>query len=259
MNLKEKPFILEIQKNFIFLTTLDKEIIFCSKSKNLTNFLEDFLIFLYNNKYYLKLRSTEPKEINPKNHYKFQILQNYKKNILNEIIAFKKNKIYSLYTLCFVMQNNKILLGKKKKGLGQGYFNGFGGKVEVNEKIEEAAVRELYEESGITAKKLIPVGKLFFNFSNSHNSIKGYVFLVEEYEGTPKETKEMIPVWFSLPEKTSIFNLSELYQSLPFKEMWEDDLFWFPYFLRKEYFLCFFELNAKNEISSMKIFLKDKK
>lgn len=36
---------------------------------------------------------------------------------------------------------NQILLGMKKRGLGSGKWNGFGGKVEPNETIEEAAKR----------------------------------------------------------------------------------------------------------------------
>jgi 8-oxo-dGTP diphosphatase / 2-hydroxy-dATP diphosphatase len=34
-----------------------------------------------------------------------------------------------------------VLLGLKKKGFGKGKWNGFGGKVEKNETILEAAIR----------------------------------------------------------------------------------------------------------------------
>lgn len=34
-----------------------------------------------------------------------------------------------LLTLVLVRQQNRILLGKKKRGFGEGYHNGFGGKV----------------------------------------------------------------------------------------------------------------------------------
>eukprot|EP00056_Hartaetosiga_gracilis_P017259 m.6783 g.6783 ORF g.6783 m.6783 type:complete len:151 (-) comp5533_c0_seq1:454-906(-) len=39
----------------------------------------------------------------------------------------------------------RILLGMKKRGFGKGKFNGFGGKLEKGETVEEAAVRELQE------------------------------------------------------------------------------------------------------------------
>ncbi|CAN0403706.1 unnamed protein product, partial [Ectocarpus sp. 8 AP-2014] len=46
---------------------------------------------------------------------------------------------------------NEILLGMKKRGFGEGKWNGFGGKVESGESVEEAAKRELMEEAGLTA------------------------------------------------------------------------------------------------------------
>lgn len=46
-----------------------------------------------------------------------------------------------LLTLLFVLKPGKVLLGYKKRGFGQGRWNGFGGKVQQNETIQEAAVR----------------------------------------------------------------------------------------------------------------------
>ena len=46
-----------------------------------------------------------------------------------------------LYTLAFVLDAGKILLGMKKRGFGVGRWNGFGGKVDPGESIEGAAKR----------------------------------------------------------------------------------------------------------------------
>ena len=44
-----------------------------------------------------------------------------------------------LYTLVLVIEGDRILLGLKKRGFGVGWWNGFGGKINHNETIEDAA------------------------------------------------------------------------------------------------------------------------
>lgn len=46
-----------------------------------------------------------------------------------------------LLTLVLVVQPGRVLLGMKKRGFGVGKWNGFGGKVQLGETIEEAAKR----------------------------------------------------------------------------------------------------------------------
>lgn len=46
-----------------------------------------------------------------------------------------------LLTLVLVVQPGKVLLGMKKRGFGAGKWNGFGGKVQPGETIEDAARR----------------------------------------------------------------------------------------------------------------------
>ena len=46
-----------------------------------------------------------------------------------------------LLTLLFVLKPGQVLLGLKKRGFGEGRWNGFGGKVQPDEAIEEAAIR----------------------------------------------------------------------------------------------------------------------
>ena len=124
-------------------------------------------------------------------------------------------------TLCFLVQGepiHQIILGKKKTGFGVGKYNGFGGKVEPGESVEQAAVREVYEEAGvrILEKDLTFVGELAFIFPNQpevdHNV---RIFLVKTWEGVPQETEEMAPFGFDI-------------NSIPYQEMWQDDIFWLP-------------------------------
>lgn len=46
-----------------------------------------------------------------------------------------------LLTLLFVLEPGRVLLGMKKRGFGAGRWNGFGGKIQVGETIEEGAIR----------------------------------------------------------------------------------------------------------------------
>ena len=44
-------------------------------------------------------------------------------------------------TSVFIRDSDQVLLGLKKRGFGVGFWNGFGGKVEKGETIEEGARR----------------------------------------------------------------------------------------------------------------------
>ena len=46
-----------------------------------------------------------------------------------------------IFTLVLVLKKPRILLGLKKRGLGVGLWNGFGGKVETGETVVHAAIR----------------------------------------------------------------------------------------------------------------------
>jgi 8-oxo-dGTP diphosphatase/2-hydroxy-dATP diphosphatase len=79
-----------------------------------------------------------------------------------------------------IYQPPKVLLGKKKRGFGTGRWNGFGGKVEEGETIEESAKRETREEAGIDVSDLEKVGIIEFEFQDSYNPEKTSVILKKD-------------------------------------------------------------------------------
>ena len=103
-------------------------------------------------------------------------------------------------------------------------WNGFGGKVEKGESVEEAIRREVEEEIGIKIDDLDKVGIIEFEFENNSETLEVHIFRSESFKGELMESEEMNkPQWFHIDE-------------IPFKEMWPDDLHWMPLFLKGKKF-----------------------
>ncbi|XP_041061943.1 7,8-dihydro-8-oxoguanine triphosphatase [Carcharodon carcharias] len=140
-----------------------------------------------------------------------------------------------LLTLVMVVRQQKILLGLKKRGFGAGRWNGFGGKVQPGETIEEGAKRELWEESSLTVDSLEKVGEIKFEFVGERELLDVHIFHTDSYQGEPVESEEMRPQWFDLDK-------------VPFDKMWADDIFWFPLLLQKKKFKGHFKFKGHNTI-----------
>lgn len=123
-----------------------------------------------------------------------------------------------ILTLCIVQQGERVLLGMKKRGFGEGRWNGFGGKVMAGEAIVDAARRELEEEARIAADELEPAGRLEFTFHGEADLLEVHVFRVQHFSGQPAETEEMRPHWFAVDD-------------IPYSLMWPDDCYWLPLLL----------------------------
>ena len=150
----------------------------------------------------------------------------------------------TLLTLTIIYQHPKVLLGMKKRGFGSGRWNGFGGKVEKDEKIEEAAKREIFEEAGIKVKELEKVGIIDFEFKGNSEILEVHIFKGQDYSGEPVESEEMKPQWF-------------LIDAIPFQDMWSDDKYWLPLFLAGKKFKGYFLFDEsdtviKHELSEVK-------
>ena len=128
-----------------------------------------------------------------------------------------------ILTLCLIHQNGKILLGMKKRGFGVGRWNGFGGKLRQGETIEETVIRELKEETCLEAQEITKRGILNFEFEDDSSSLEAHIYSIDKFDGTPEETEEMNPQWFSINE-------------IPYDNMWSDDIFWLPLFLKGKKF-----------------------
>lgn len=121
-------------------------------------------------------------------------------------------------TLSLLFKEDQILLAMKKRGFGTGKWNGYGGKKQPDETIEDAAIREIKEEGGVTVKKedLEYFGYIDFYFSDKSDwDQRVYIYKVTKWDGEPIETEEMKPEWFS-------------FDQIPYHEMWAGDDAWIP-------------------------------
>lgn len=138
-------------------------------------------------------------------------------------------------TLCLVYDHPKILLGMKKRGFGEGRWNGFGGKVEEGERIHEAAKRELKEEADIEVENPKQVGILEFSWAGKSDILEVNIFRADYFTGEPKESEEMRPQWFHVDK-------------IPFDDMWPDDKHWMPLFLADKKFTGSFLFGDSDKI-----------
>ena len=117
-------------------------------------------------------------------------------------------------TLCFLIEDGKILLIRKKRGFGAGKINAPGGRIEPGEAPHECAIRETSEEVGLTPTGVRNHGELHFQFTDGY-SLHCTVFVANAYSGELIETDEALPIWTPL-------------ESIPYEEMWADDIHWLP-------------------------------
>jgi len=140
-------------------------------------------------------------------------------------------------TLVFPYDSTGILLGMKKEGFGKGRWNGFGGKVKEGEQLKDAAVRELKEECGLEASPddLVEAGILNFYPYYCVVFVYGYRVKGDLRQERPVETEEMIPRRFANEE-------------IPFDQMWADDSYWLPLFLKGIPFVGEFHFNGDDSV-----------
>lgn len=112
---------------------------------------------------------------------------------------------------------NRVLLGMKKRGFGEGWWNGFGGKLGPEETYKQSAVRETFEESHVTTVSLKLAARLLFYFDEVPTIVSA-VYLCDNFTGEPQETEEMRPKWFAIGD-------------LPLEQMWGGDKYWVPHVL----------------------------
>ena len=134
-------------------------------------------------------------------------------------------------TLCFIRKDGRMLLIRKKRGLGSGKINAPGGRLEPGETPLEGAIRETREEVCVVPHGLEKRGELHFQFLDGY-SLCCTVFLANGCEGEMCETDEADPFWVDI-------------NAIPYDGMWEDDEYWLPLVVAGINFRGYFEFDGE--------------
>jgi len=138
--------------------------------------------------------------------------------------------------LCYIRDRGRVLLQLKADGrFGAGFWNGPGGKAAESESPEEAAVREVREETGLTVDDLRDHGALTFYFGNANEpEFTVHAFSTHRFEGQLSASDEGRLEWFAE-------------DCLPYDQMWPDDVYWVPHLLAGRRFRGVFRLSADHK------------
>ncbi|OWT36728.1 7,8-dihydro-8-oxoguanine triphosphatase [Cryptococcus neoformans Bt1] len=122
------------------------------------------------------------------------------------------------YSLVFVVdrQRSQALLGLKRRGMGVGLYNGYGGKPEPGESMLDCALRELHEESGLVVnrfdlhyKGILLTSRPDPGTQQEKSLLRIHIYACTSWSGDPETTEEMEPKWINIAD-------------LPLGKMWPE-------------------------------------
>ena len=138
-------------------------------------------------------------------------------------------------TLIYLLERktNSVLLIKRDARPSDDHFgkyNGVGGKLEVDESVVQGALRELLEETGLTAASLRMRGTISWsNFGPRREEWLGFIFLVDQWEGDVfAENHEGTLEWVALDRLLAACDEDASVRQAADLPMWEGDRHFIP-------------------------------
>lgn len=118
-------------------------------------------------------------------------------------------------SVCYVRRGEKILLLHRNHPPFEGKWDGLGGLVEYGESPEEAAIREVFEESGLTVTNCSYRAHLLQYNSERELAISAHLFVADSPEGEPRESEEGLPVWIPVSQIHEVDLIDFMHLTLP--------------------------------------------
>ncbi len=120
-------------------------------------------------------------------------------------------------TLCFVTHKDEVLLlrGAPKKRIWPNQYNGVGGHVRPDEDVRTAAVREIYEETGLAVRDLRLRGVINIPAVEAEKGIMLFVFTAAAEDRETSPSPEGDPEWVRVDEIDHLDLVEDLPLLLP--------------------------------------------
>lgn len=138
--------------------------------------------------------------------------------------------------LCYIKKENQYLMlhrNKKKKDMNKDKWVGIGGHIEANETIEEALLREVKEETGLTLVSYKNRG--YIKFVNDDYEEEMFLFSSNEFEGEIIDCLEGELSWI---DESEIFSLN----------LWEGDKYFLKPLINNEKYFNLELIYSKNKL-----------
>lgn len=149
------------------------------------------------------------------------------------------------WTLLFIIdtENQRLLVGEKKRDVCKGYWNGIGGKVNPGETVEQAMVRECQEEANVTPTDFTKRGVIHYDkyIKGEHVFANMHVYIAKSFTGHIKDSDEMRLEWVHRSElKDKVFS--------------PGDEYWLPDVLKGFYVDATLAYDQEGKLLSQKVF-----
>lgn len=100
---------------------------------------------------------------------------------------------------CFCIKDNKVIALKlNENNKNSGFWDIPGGKIEDNETMEEAAIREFKEEAGLDITNPIYRGVIYVVFPRG--TLQLNILIVDDYKGIPNTTENHVPGLYNIDD-----------------------------------------------------------
>ena len=107
----------------------------------------------------------------------------------------------------------------------QGIYLPVGGKVELGEKLEDAAIREVREESGVRVKSVTLAGIIYIiGQGTGRNDWNIFIFTATDFSGEPQTGNEGTFVWVD-------------FRDIPQTHTYQGDQVYLPYIWKNRFFV----------------------